>query len=81
MPNNIFWKLHRLWDNVEKYGDRGATSDITIWRMRFACWIIKAMCTYEHAHAHAPGYPHARTRTHAHRVQYVILVAFPRQQW
>ena len=33
------------------------------------------MCTYAHAHAHAPGYPHARTH------QYVIIIAFPQQQW
>jgi len=35
---------------------------MTIWRMRIACWITKA------------------TNTHTHS-QYVILTAFPRQQW
>jgi hypothetical protein len=39
MLNNFFFrKSCRLWDNVEKYG--------TIWRMRFACWIIKATGTH-----------------------------------
>ena len=78
----FFRKSHRLWDNVEKYGGaRGATNDVTIWRIRVACWISKATCTYAHAHAHALGYPHARTRKHAHTGQYVILIAFPQQQW
>ena len=62
----FFRKSHRLWDNVEKcVGDRGATSDVTIWRIRVACWINKAICTYAHAHAHAPEYPHTRTHTQA----------------
>ena len=32
--------------------------DVTIWRIRVACWIIKATCTNAHAHAHVPGYSH-----------------------
>ena len=64
--NNFFRKLHRLWDNVEKFsGDRGATKDVTIWRTRVACWVSKATLTYSHAHAHAPGYPQARTDAHS----------------
>ena len=60
---NFFRKSHRLSDNVDKCsGNRGATNDVT-WRIRVACWISKATCTYAHAHAHAPVYPH--TRTHA----------------
>ena len=62
MFSNFFRKLHRLWDNVEKYSkDRAATNGVTIWRTRVACWISKAACTYANAHAHAPGHPHART--------------------
>ena len=39
-------KSCRLWDNVEKYdGARGATNDVTIWRIWVACWISKATCT------------------------------------
>ena len=75
-------KSHRLLDNVEKYGgDRGATNDVTIWRIRVACWISKSICTYAHSHAYAPGYPHARTRKYAHTGQYIILIAIPQQQW
>ena len=63
----FFRKSHHLWDNVEKYsGERGgATYDVTIWRIRVACWITKATCAYAHAHAHAHGYPDALTRAHA----------------
>jgi hypothetical protein len=78
----FFRKSHSLWDNVEKCsGDWGATNDVTIWRIRFACWISKATSTHAHAHADAPGYPHACTRKHTHTGQYVILIAFPKQQW
>jgi hypothetical protein len=65
-PVTFFRKSHRLWDNVEKYSeDPGVTNDVTIWRIRVACWISKAICTYAHAHAHAPEYPHARKHAQA----------------
>ena len=77
---NLLTKIVSLWDNVEKCGGaRGATNDVTTWRIHVACWKSKATCTYAHAHSQAPGYMHART--HAHADQYVILIAFPRQQW
>jgi hypothetical protein len=42
MFNNFFAKNRTVY-KVEKYGTaRQATDDITIWRMRFACWIKKA---------------------------------------
>ena len=63
----FFRKSHRLWDHVEKYGgDWGATNDVTIWRIRLACWISKATCAYAQADAHGPGYPHARTHAIMH---------------
>ena len=37
-------KSCRLWDNVEKYG-RAGRPQMTIWRMRIACWITKATDT------------------------------------
>jgi hypothetical protein len=44
MFSNFFGKLHRLGDNVEKYsGHRGATNDVTIWRIRVACSSSKAV--------------------------------------
>jgi hypothetical protein len=56
-----FRKSCLLWDNVENYGTaRQATDDNIIWRMRFACWVTKAIDTHS---------------------EYVILIAFPRQQW
>jgi hypothetical protein len=79
----FFRKSHRLWDNVEKYsGDREATNDVTIWRIRVACRISKATRTYAHAHVHSPGtHMHARRHKHARTDQYVTLIAFPQQQW
>jgi len=45
-----------MWKNIVEPG----SPQMTIWRMRIACWIPKA------------------TNTHS---QYVILIAFPMQQW
>jgi hypothetical protein len=45
-----------------------------IWR-HVAWWISKATCAQVHAHARAS----VRARTHTQK--YVILIAFPRQQW
>ena len=45
-----------MWENMAERG----RSQMTIWRMRIACWIPKA------------------TNTHS---EYVVLIAFPRQQW
>jgi hypothetical protein len=68
MFSNFFRKSRRLWDNVEKYGGtRGASSDVTIWRIRVACWISNATCTHAHANAQSPG-----KRTHTH-MQYLSL--------
>ena len=67
MFNNFFFprKSCRLWDNVEKYGAARQATDVTIRRIRVARWISKAT--------------RARTRVHTHK--YVIIIAFPRQQW
>jgi hypothetical protein len=53
-----------------------------------ACWIIKATYTHPPAHINEPGTrTHARastrthTHTHTHTHKYIILIAFPRQQW
>ena len=50
----------------------------TMWCMRVACWVSKA--------TRAQGNPpltHARThpRAHMHTHKYVIIFAFPQQQW
>jgi hypothetical protein len=64
----FFRKSHRLWDNVEKYGEaRGATDDVTIWRIPVACWISKATRTRTHAHTHVPGHTHTRARVYTHK--------------
>ena len=48
---------------------------------RVACWINKAtrVCTHPRAWSHTHARTHAQT--HARADQYVILIAFPRQQW
>ena len=47
-------------------GARGATNDVTIWRIRVACWISKATCTHTHAHTHAPVHTHERAHEYTH---------------
>ena len=51
-------------------------SQMTIWRLRVACRISKATRAQAHARARTPTFTHTHTHT-----QYVILVAFSRQQW
>ena len=50
-----------------------ATNDNTTWRIRVACSIKAGL----HVRTHA----RARARTHTHTREYVILIAFPQQQW
>jgi hypothetical protein len=76
---SFFRKLHRLRENVEKCdGARGATNDVTTWRIRVACWMSKATRTLVLPDAHAPGHPHLGMRTHTHTNRYTYC--FPRQQ-
>jgi hypothetical protein len=73
--NNFFFfrKSCHLWDNVEKYdGVRGATSDVTKWRIRVACWKYKTTCTDAHAQAHTHGHTHACAQEHTH-MSYLLL--------
>ena len=44
--------LRRLWGH-----------DVKIWRIRVACWISKATCTYAHVHARIPIFKHACVST------------------
>jgi hypothetical protein len=39
----FFWKSCRLWDNVERYIVDLGRPQMTIWRMRVACWIPKTV--------------------------------------
>jgi hypothetical protein len=70
----FFRKLHRLFDNSENRGrDKLVTNDVTIWSIRFACWVSKAAFTYAHAHPHASG-----THMHACTHRQIILIVFRR---
>ena len=71
----FFRKSCRLLDNVENVVEP-ETPQMAIWR-RFACWISKSTRAQAHASACVPTHKSARTHTQ----QYVILIAFPRQQW
>ena len=53
--------------------ETGATNDITIWRIRLACWISEATRVHAHARVHAPRHPLARTRARAYGQIYLIL--------
>ena len=58
----------------KKYGaERVATNDVTIWRIRVACWISKVIFTYAHSHARAPGYTHTHTHTNCFPTATMIL--------
>ena len=78
----FFLKSCHLWENVEKCdGPRQDTNDNTIWRIRVACWISKAIWAHAYSHCHAPG--DTTTDTHApsraHTEKYAIRTAFTRQ--
>jgi hypothetical protein len=47
MLSNFFfyWQLWHLWDNVVRYC-RGGRPQISVWPMRIACWIPKAINTH-----------------------------------
>ena len=69
--NIFFFENLAVYEIVAKCdGDRGATNDVTIWRIRVACCISEATCTNAHAHALSAA------RAHTHK--YVIFIAFPR---
>ena len=46
LNNFLFLRDMRLWDNVEKYGRARLSTDGSVWRMCFACWISKAINTH-----------------------------------
>jgi hypothetical protein len=61
MLNNFFSENRTVYEIMSQNIVDTEGPQITIWRIRVACWISKATCTYAHAHSHATGYPHART--------------------
>ena len=60
----FFRKSCPLWGNVEKYGGASEdTNDVTMWRIRVACWISKATCTHARVHTHTQQrFPNASER-------------------
>ena len=47
-------------------GDTEGPQMVTIWRIRVACWISKAIWTYTYAHTRSGIHMYASTRKHAH---------------
>ena len=63
MFNNFFFENSAVY--VEKYcRARGVINYVTIWRIRFACWISKATCKHAHTHAHALRHTQDSARAH-----------------
>jgi len=69
----FFYAVYEImWKSIVEWGG----PQMTVWCMCIACWITKA--------THAYVCVRARTHTHTHTLslsQYVILIAFPLQQW
>jgi len=57
-----------MWKNIVER----VRPQMTIWRMRIACWIPTATNTHTQTHTH--------THTHTHS-GCIIFTAFPLQQW
>ena len=73
--NFFFSENHAVYEIMSKnVVEPEATNDVTIWRIRVACWISRSTSIHARAHAHAP------ILTHAHTTTYVILIAFLLQQ-
>ena len=80
----FFRKSCRLWDKVEEYGGAREPVDgnMAASRMLDKKGLTRASklprpCN----HTHAPTHARKHTHTHTHTDQYVILTAFPQQQW
>jgi hypothetical protein len=85
MSFNLFSENRTVFEIMSKNTVDPGRPEMTIWR-RVACWLSKATRSQAHAHAPAPTSSHAlaHTRalvTHIHTHTYVLLTAFPWQQW
>ena len=61
----FFRKSCRWWGDVEKYGgSRGAANDVTMWRIRVACWINMHTDTLPGTHMHARSSRRENQNTH-----------------
>ena len=76
MFNNIFFKSYCLWDNVEKYGTAGQTTNQTIIRRTlFSCGInTLKMESLQLIYLHQPK-TEIRQRKRNRQFQYVLLLS------
>jgi len=74
MFNNFVFENVAFWDIVEIYCRAGqATNDNIIWRMRSACWILKATLIHSH-YTGTHNYCHIKLIYHS-AFKYVIRIA------
>jgi hypothetical protein len=63
----FFSENHAVYEIMSKnVVEPEATNDVTIWRIRVACWISRSTSIHARAHAHAPRHPYSRTHTQPH---------------
>jgi hypothetical protein len=84
MFNNFFPENSTVYEIISKNVVGTEGSQMT---SQYGAYALRAGLArlYARIRMHTPSRPgidiHARTRKHAHRNQYVILIAFPQQQW
>jgi ABC-type Zn2+ transport system substrate-binding protein/surface adhesin len=70
--NFFFFKNLSVYEIMWKNAVELRRPQMTIWRMRIACWIIKATNTHTHSHTlththtHTHSHTHTLTHTHSH---------------
>jgi hypothetical protein len=73
MLNNFYFANRTVCEIMSKnMVEAEATNDVTIWRIRVACWISKTTGTRIHTST--------LLSIHRHIDKYVIFIAFPRKQ-
>jgi hypothetical protein len=82
MYSKLYSENRAVYEIMTKHmGKQEATNDVTVWRIRVACWISKTTRTHARAFTRprslAPLHTHTRERAHTHTEICVILIAFP----
>ena len=80
--SNFFFENRAVYEIMSKITVESERPKMAIWR-RVACWIIQATRTSTGTRTRLCIHIHRRARTHIPRniLLYVILIAFPLQQW
>ena len=78
MFSNFLPENRAVYEIMSKVMAEPERPQMTIWR-RVACWTSRATRAQAYARAREPT--PKRARAHTHTQKYIILLAFPRQQW